>query len=240
MAWHWILIAVGLAVVLLILSILFYRQFFKRFYDVLFSAIALILLSPVIFVLTLIGAIAMHGNPFFVQKRPGKIDKKTGKEKIFNLIKFRTMTNQKDSQGNLLPDEVRLNKYGEFLRSTSLDELPELLMIFIGHMSIVGPRPLLVEYLERYSEEQRNRHNVRPGLTGYAQVNGRNAVTWEERFSMDVWYSENVSFFGDIGIVLKTVKTVLLREGINSETSVTMEEFLGTVVSEEASGEAHV
>ena len=169
----------------------------------------------------------MKGNPFFVQPRPGKKGK-DGKEKIFKLIKFRTMSNAKGKDGNLLPDEVRLNKYGRFLRSTSLDELPELLNILMGDMSIVGPRPLLVRYIPRYTEEQRRRHNVRPGLTGYAQINGRNAISWEERFAYDVEYVDHISFIGDVKIILGTVKAVFKRSGITSETSATMEEFMGS------------
>ena len=164
----------------------------------------------------------MSGNPFFVQERPGK------NEKIFKLIKFRSMSNKKDKEGKLLPDEVRLNKYGRLLRKTSLDELPELINILKGDMAIVGPRPLLVRYLARYNEEQRHRHDVRPGLTGYAQVHGRNALTWEDRFALDVWYTKNVTFITDVKIFIATVKTVLTHEGISSETSATMEEFMGT------------
>ena len=163
----------------------------------------------------------MGGNPFFVQERPG------WHEKIFTLIKFRTMDNRKDSVGDLLPDAVRLNPYGRFLRSTSLDELPELFNILKGDMSIIGPRPLLVRYLPRYSEEQRHRHDVRPGLTGYAQAHGRNAVSWEEKFEMDVWYTEHVTFKTDVGIFFATIKSVFKREGISSGTSDTMEEFMG-------------
>ena len=204
-----------------------YAKFFKRFLDFMLSLIALIMLSAFLLFLTLIGAIAMKGNPFFVQARPGKKGK-DGKEKIFNLIKFRTMSNAKDKEGNLLPDEIRLNKYGKFLRSTSLDELPELINILKGDMSIVGPRPLLVRYIPRYTEEQRRRHDVRPGLTGYAQIHGRNAISWEERFAYDVEYVNNISFIGDIKIILGTVKAVLKRSGITSETSATMEEFMGS------------
>lgn len=163
----------------------------------------------------------MGGNPFFTQERPGK------KEKIFKLIKFRSMNNKKDENGELLPDEQRLGKYGKCIRATSLDELPELFNIFIGNMSIVGPRPLLVRYLPRYSEEQRHRHDVRPGLTGYAQCHGRNAVSWKEKFEMDVWYTKHISLFCDIGILFKTVLSVFKREGISSDTSATMEEFMG-------------
>lgn len=229
MEWYWIIaIVVGSVAVILVLSNIFYKQFFKRFYDIILSGMALILLSPLLLVLTIVGAVAMHGNPFFVQPRPGKIDPQTGKEKIFKLVKFRTMSNLKDKDGNLLPDADRLNNYGKFLRKTSLDELGELLNIFCGDMAIVGPRPLLVKYLPLYSEEQRHRHDVRPGLTGYAQAHGRNAVTWEDKFAMDVWYAKNISLTGDIGIIFATVKTVLKKDGISSETSVTMEEFTGT------------
>ena len=204
-----------------------YAKFFKRLIDFMLSLMALIALSAFLLFLTLIGAIAMKGNPFFVQPRPGKKNK-DGKEKIFNLIKFRTMSNAKDKEGNLLPDDVRLNQYGKFLRSTSLDELPELINILKGDMSIVGPRPLLVRYIPRYTEEQRRRHDVRPGLTGYAQINGRNAISWEDRFAYDVEYVDNISFIGDIKIILGTVKAVFKRSGITSETSATMEEFMGS------------
>ena len=200
----------------------FYRNCFKRVMDFLLSLLALCVLSPVLLILTILGAIKMKGNPFFTQQRPGR------NEKIFRLIKFRTMTCEKDADGNLLPDEVRLTKYGKFLRSTSLDELPELINILKGDMSIVGPRPLLVKYLPLYNAEQRHRHDVRPGLTGWAQVNGRNAISWEEKFRLDVWYVENMSAWVDIKTIFLTVKNVLCREGISSETSATMEEFRGT------------
>ena len=216
-----IIVIVALAIWIL-LSALLYRTFFKRFYDIVLSGLALIVLSPILLILTIVGAIKMKGNPFFTQLRPGK------NEKIFKLIKFRTMTCEKDENGNLLPDEKRLTKYGKILRSTSLDELPELFNIFIGDMSIVGPRPLLVQYLPLYNEEQKHRHDVRPGLTGYAQVNGRNAISWEERFKLDVSYTKKISLWMDIGIIFKTVLAVFKREGINSETSATMEEFKGT------------
>lgn len=205
-----------------------YANCLKRLFDFLLSLIALAILSPVLLILILIGAIAMKGNPFFTQLRPGRISKKTGKEKIFRLIKFRTMSNAKDKNGNLLPDEVRLNRYGKFLRSTSLDELPELLNILKGDMAIVGPRPLLVKYLPLYSEEQRHRHDVRPGLTGYAQVHGRNAISWEERFEMDVRYVRKITFLGDVKIIFGTVAAVFKRNGISSNTSATMEEFMGS------------
>ena len=214
-----------------------YAKCFKRGIDFTLSLIALVVLFPILLVLAVIGAVAMKGNPFFTQMRPGKISKKTGKEKIFKLIKFRTMSNAKDKDGNLLPDDVRLNTYGRFLRSTSLDELPELLNILVGDMAIVGPRPLLVKYLDRYSDEQRHRHDVRPGLTGYAQAHGRNAISWEERFKMDVWYTQNVTFKVDMGILFATVKAVLKHDGISEEGSATMTEFMGNadVASAEAS-----
>lgn len=199
-----------------------YVNFFKRFLDFFLSLCALIVLSPVMFILIILGMVFMRGNPFFFQERPGK------DEKIFRLIKYRTMDNRKDKDGNLFPDDVRLNKYGRFLRGTSLDELPELINILKGDMSIIGPRPLLVRYLPRYNEEQRHRHDVRPGLTGYAQANGRNAVSWEDRFAMDVWYTKHITFMGDMRIIWDTVVAVTKREGISSETSATMEEFMGT------------
>lgn len=199
-----------------------YAKYIKRVLDFVLSLMALIVLSPLLVILIILGAVFMRGNPFFTQARPGK------NEKIFKLIKFRTMDNRKDKDGKLLPDDVRLNKYGRILRSTSLDELPELINILIGDMSIVGPRPLLVKYLPRYNEEQRHRHDVRPGLTGYAQAHGRNAITWEEKFKMDVWYTRNISFITDVKVIIDTVKVVLKRDGISSDTSATMEEFMGT------------
>ena len=225
--WGITLIVLAGVALLTLFSAVFYRQFFKRFYDILLSFVAIVILSPVMLILIIAGAIAMGGNPFFTQKRPGK-KRRNGEEKIFRLIKFRTMSNKRDENGNLLPDEKRLNKYGRILRSTSLDELPELFNILIGDMSVVGPRPLLVEYLPRYSEEQRRRHCVRPGLTGYAQANGRNALSWEKRFELDVYYVDHVSLFFDIKILFATVKVVFRREGISSGTSATMEIFYGT------------
>lgn len=201
-----------------------YSKYIKRILDFFLSLCALIVLLPLLLILIIFGVIFMRGNPFFTQQRPGK------DEKIFKLIKFRTMDNRKDKDGNLLPDDVRLNKYGRILRSTSLDELPELFNILVGSMSIIGPRPLLVRYLERYNEEQHHRHDVRPGLTGYAQAHGRNAVSWEDKFAMDVWYTKNITFLSDVKILWDTVMTVLKRDGISSETSVTMEEFMGTPV----------
>lgn len=205
-----------------------YAKCLKRLLDFLISFCAILVLSPLFCILILLGAVFMRGNPFFVQERPGK------NSKIFKLIKFRTMDNRRDKEGNLLPDEVRLNGYGKFLRKTSLDELPELFNIVKGDMAIVGPRPLLVKYLPRYNEEQMHRHDVRPGLTGYAQAHGRNTLSWEDRFAMDVWYTKHITFTGDIQILIDTVKTVLKREGINSETSATMEEFMGTPKGVEA------
>ena len=212
-----------------------YAKFLKRAFDFILSLFAFVVLSPVFLLLIILGAVFMKGNPFFCQQRPGKINPKTGEEKIFRLIKFRTMDNRKDAQGNLLPDEVRLNSYGKFLRSTSLDELPEIINILVGHMSIVGPRPLLVKYIPLYSPEQRRRHTVRPGLTGYAQVNGRNSITWEEKFKLDVEYVDNITLIGDIKILFGTVFSVLKREGISQENNATMEEFKGSVTEEENS-----
>ena len=197
-----------------------YAHFLKRLFAILLSLTAILVLSPIILILAIVGAIAMGGNPFFVQKRPGK-KKKNGEERIFKLIKFRTMSNKKDKEGNLLPDEVRLNKYGKFLRSTSLDELPELFNILIGTMAIVGPRPLLVEYLPYYTEEERRRHDIRPGLTGWAQVNGRNNLDWDSRLAKDVEYVDNISFAFDIKILFLTVKKVVSHADISENTNAT-------------------
>ena len=210
-----------------------YAKYFKRGIDFILSLFALIVFSPVFLILMILGTVFMGGNPFFTQERPGK------DEKIFKLIKFRTMSNKKDKDGNLLPDELRLNKYGKFLRASSLDELPELINILKGDMAIIGPRPLLVRYLDRYNEEQHHRHDVRPGLTGYAQAHGRNAVSWEDKFAMDVWYTTHITFAEDIKIIIDTIKTVLKHEGISSETSVTMEEFMGTPDGVKAKWEIH-
>lgn len=199
-----------------------YKKCFKRVIDFTLSLLGLIILLPILLVLIVLGTVFMRGNPFFSQERPGK------DEKIFKLIKFRTMDNRKDKEGNLLPDEIRLNKYGRFLRASSLDELPELINILKGDMSIIGPRPLLVAYLPRYNEFQHHRHDVRPGLTGYAQAHGRNAVSWEDKFAMDVWYTKHITFVEDVKIIFDTINTVLKREGISSESSATMEVFMGT------------
>ncbi len=206
-----------------------YEHFFKRLIDFMVSLLAIVILSPVLLLLTVIGAIAMQGNPFFVQPRPGRrkvIKQKDGtvtygEEKIFNLIKFRSMTNAKDKKtGELLPDEKRLTRYGKFLRASSVDELPELFNILKGDMAIVGPRPLLVEYLPYYTEEERHRHDVRPGLTGFAQINGRNYISWEDRFKLDIEYVNNVTFPADINILVKTVITVIKHENIETGSSI--------------------
>ena len=214
MEWYWILtIVLGSVLLLFVLSIVLYKQFFKRFWDIVLSLLALSIFSWLFIILTIAGAIAMKGNPFFVQQRPGKKDK-NGKEKIFKLIKFRTMSNDKDKDGNLLPDEKRLNGYGKFLRSTSLDEFPEALNIFVGHMSVIGPRPQLIKDLVFMNKEQRQRHNVRPGLSGLAQVNGRNNVAWEQKFEYDLQYINQISFAMDIGLILKTIGKVLKRSDV--------------------------
>ena len=208
-----------------------YAKYIKRPMDFVLSLCAIIVLSPILLVLTVIGAIVMKGNPFFVQERPGK------NEKIFKLIKFRTMTCEKDSDGVLLPDEERLTKYGNFIRHTSLDELPELFNILKGDMAVIGPRPLLVEYLPYYTETERHRHDVRPGLSGLAQINGRNAVTWEEKFSWDLKYVGDITFFGDIKIILLTVKKAFIKvEGV----ALTHEGNLAEIREEKLKQEARV
>lgn len=194
----------------------------KRFFDIVSSLLAIIILAVPMVILAVLIRVKLGGPVLFKQERPGKDGR------IFTLIKFRTMTNACDENGELLPDEVRLTKFGVFLRSTSLDELPELFNILKGDMSVVGPRPLLVQYLPRYNEHQSRRHLVRPGLTGWAQVNGRNAISWEQKFDYDVEYVENVNLFLDIKIIFMTVVNVIKKDGISSETSATMEEFMGT------------
>ena len=198
-----------------------YRNGIKRILDFILSLIAIIVLSPVMLVVAVLVRVKLGSPVLFKQQRPGK------DEKIFRMYKFRTMTDEKDAEGRLLPDEKRLTRFGKLLRSTSLDELPELFNILKGDMSIVGPRPLLVAYLPLYNERQKHRHDVRPGFTGLAQVNGRNSITWEEKFEWDVRYVEHVTFLEDCRIILKTVKVVLAREGISSDTSATMEAFTG-------------
>lgn len=205
----------------------FYERYIKRPQDFLCALLALFFLSPVLLVTALLVRIKLGSPVIFKQKRPGK------DEKIFTLYKFRTMTDKKDKDGNLLPDEVRLTSFGKKLRATSLDELPELFNILKGDMAVVGPRPLLVRYLSRYTKEQHHRHDVRPGLTGYAQAHGRNAISWEEKFKMDIWYTHHVTFKTDIEILFATIRTVFAKEGINSQSSATMEEFMGSTVYEE-------
>mgnify|MGYP003289214335 FL=1 len=200
----------------------FYEKFIKRPQDFLCALAGIVVLSPIM-LLTAVLVRKKLGSPvIFQQERPGL------NGKVFMLYKFRTMTDKKDAEGNLLPDEIRLTGFGKKLRSTSLDELPELFNILKGDMAVVGPRPLLVRYLPRYNAHQARRHEVRPGFTGYAQVNGRNSITWEDKFDKDVFYVDHVTFFGDWKIIFQTIKTVVKREGISSDTSATMEEFMGT------------
>ena len=198
-----------------------YKCFFKRFLDIVLSLMALVILSPLFLVLIIVGRILMKGNPFFTQERPGE------NEKIFKLIKFRSMTEEKDKDGNYLPDEVRLTSYGKFLRKTSIDELPEFINILKGDMSFVGPRPLLVKYLPLYNDEQRHRHDVRPGLTGLAQVHGRTNCSWKERFRLDVEYVNNITFLNDVKIILDTVKVVLSKKDVDNDEKGTMYVFTG-------------
>ena len=200
-----------------------YARCIKRILDILLSGCALIVLSLVLLIVAVLVRTKLGSPVIFSQERPGK------DEKIFKMYKFRSMTDARDENGELLPDEIRLTKFGRALRSTSLDELPELWNIFKGDMSIVGPRPLLVRYLPRYNEEQHHRHDVRPGLTGWAQVNGRNALSWEDKFRLDVWYCEHVSFSLDVKVIFLTVKCVLHHEGISGADSATMEEFRGSI-----------
>lgn len=203
-------------------------KYIKRILDIISSLLAIIILSPLLAVTAVLVKTKLGSPVLFRQERPGK------DEKIFTLMKFRTMTDERDENGELLPDEVRLTKFGKLLRSTSIDELPELFNILKGDMSVIGPRPLLVEYIPRYNEHQHRRHEVRPGLSGWAQVNGRNTVSWEDKFDMDVYYVDNYSFAMDVKILFMTVLNVLKREGISSETSATMEVFMGTPGREEA------
>lgn len=199
-----------------------YRKYFKRPMDIILSLIALIVLSPILLIVALLVRIKLGSPVIFKQQRPGL------NEKIFIMYKFRTMTDERDENGELLPDGIRLTKFGRFLRSTSLDELPELFNILKGDMSVIGPRPLLVEYLPLYDEYQKRRHEVRPGLSGLVQVSGRNAINWEDKFNLDVEYVDNISFFGDWKIIFLTLKKVFIREGISSNTAVTMEPFRGS------------
>lgn len=197
-------------------------KYIKRILDIISSLLAIIILSPLLAVTAVLVKTKLGSPVLFKQERPGK------DEKIFTLMKFRTMTDERDESGELLPDEVRLTKFGKFLRSTSIDELPELFNILKGDMSVIGPRPLLVKYLPRYNEHQHRRHEVRPGLSGWAQVNGRNSISWEEKFDLDVEYVDNYSLSKDINILFMTVMSVIKRDGINSDNDVTMEEFMGS------------
>lgn len=204
-----------------------YKRFFKRPMDFILSLCAIIVLAPVLLIIAIMVRFKLGSPVLFKQKRPGL------NEKIFTLYKFRTMTDKRDENGELLPDDIRLTRFGKFLRSTSLDELPELFNIIKGDMSVVGPRPLLIQYLPLYNNHQKRRHEVRPGLSGHAQVNGRNAISWEEKFALDVEYVDNVSFIGDWKIIFLTLKKAFMREDINSETAATMELFKGTNSAEE-------
>lgn len=209
-----------------------YEKCIKRPLDCFLATCALIVLSPVMLVTAILVRMKLGHPVLFSQDRPGRIDSVTGKEKIFKLYKFRTMSDERDENGELLPDEVRLTSFGKMLRSTSLDELPELFNIIKGDMAVVGPRPLLVQYLDRYTPRQARRHEVRPGFTGLAQVHGRNSISWDEKFNWDLQYVDHITFLGDWKIIFQTVRTVLKREGINSDTSVTMEEFKGNTNDE--------
>lgn len=202
----------------------FYEKFVKRPQDLFLSISALIVLSPILLIVAILVRTKLGSPIIFTQDRPGK------NEKIFKMYKFRTMTDERDENGDLLPDSVRLTKFGKILRATSLDELPELWNIVRGDMSVIGPRPLLVSYLDLYNEHQKRRHEVRPGLSGHAQVNGRNAISWEDKFNLDVEYVDNISFIEDWKIIFKTIKKVFVKEGISSDTSVTMEPFRGSKV----------
>lgn len=198
-----------------------YTTIFKNLIDFVIALLGLLVLSPLLLVVWLCLCIANQGKPFFFQTRPGK------NAKLFQIVKFKTMNDKKDAQGFLLPDHMRMTKVGSFVRKTSLDEIPQLMNVLKGEMSLIGPRPLLPEYLPLYNTEQKRRHEVKPGITGWAQVNGRNAISWSEKFKLDVWYVDNVSFLLDLKIMLLTLKKVLVKEGISSTTSVTMEKFTG-------------
>ena len=198
-----------------------YKHFLKKLLDFFIAFTALLVLSPLLIPITVLLALANKGKPFFFQKRPGK------NGRIFNIIKFKTMTDEKDENGDLLPDEKRLTAVGKFVRKTSIDEIPQLINVLKGNMSLIGPRPLLPQYLPLYSERQRKRHNVKPGITGWAQVNGRNAISWTKKFEYDVWYVENLSFVLDVKIIIKTIKKVVISEGINTANMATTEAFNG-------------
>jgi len=198
-----------------------YRNFLKPFLDFIISLTAFIILSPLFILIILMLFIVNRGSPFFIQMRPGK------NQKGFRLIKFKTMNDEKDVEGNILPDSERLTPVGKLIRKTSLDEIPQLLNVIKGDMSLIGPRPLLVEYLPLYDDFQKRRHDVKPGITGWAQINGRNAISWKQKFEYDVWYVDNLSFLLDVKIFFRTIKKVFISEGISSATSQTMEKFIG-------------
>ena len=204
-----------------------YRNFFKPLFDIIISLIAFLILAPVFLVVVVVLSISNQGKAFFFQLRPGKHGK------IFKVIKFKTMNDKMDNEGNLFPDAKRLTTVGKFIRKTSLDEIPQLLNVIKGDMSLIGPRPLLVEYLPLYNDCQKRRHEVKPGITGWAQVNGRNAISWEKKFEYDVWYVDHLSFILDIRILFQTIKKVFKSEGISSATAVTMEKFTGTEISKD-------
>ena len=201
-----------------------YRSFFKRVLDLLLAVVGFLFISPIFLIVTLLLFFANKGNPFFFQLRPGK------NERIFKIIKFKTMTDQKDSDGNLLPDDQRLTNIGNFVRKTSLDEIPQLLNVIKGDMSLIGPRPLLIQYLPLYSRIQKRRHEVRPGITGWAQINGRNTVAWNKKFEYDVWYVDHISLILDLKIIFMTIKKVFVSEGISADGQATMEAFKGNDV----------
>jgi len=198
-----------------------YKRFFKEIIDFFIAFTALVVLSPILLIVVILLALANKGNPFFFQNRPGK------DERIFKIVKFRTMTNERDENGVLLPDADRLTGIGKFVRKTSIDEIPQLINVLMGDMSLIGPRPLLPEYLPIFNERQKKRHSVRPGITGWAQVNGRNAISWNKKFEYDVWYVENLSFTLDMKILFKTIKKVIISEGINTQDMATTEPFNG-------------
>lgn len=199
-----------------------YKKIFKRSIDIIVSLLGLIILSPLLLIVTVVLVIANNGKPYFFQPRPGR------NEEVFKVIKFKSMNDKKDVNGNLLPDSQRMTKAGSFVRKTSLDEIPQLINVLKGDMSLIGPRPLLVQYLPLYNPDQKRRHDVRPGITGWAQVNGRNAISWEQKFEYDVWYVDNISFSLDMKILFMTIKKIFVREGISSDTSATMEVFKGS------------
>lgn len=199
-----------------------YRSFFKRFLDIFVATLIFILLSPIFLLVTILLSLVNKGKPFFFQRRPGR------NERIFNIIKFKTMTDERDKDGELLPDYLRITRIGNFVRKTSIDEIPQLLNVIKGDMSLIGPRPLLVIYLPLYNQIQKRRHEVRPGITGWAQVNGRNAISWEQKFEYDVWYADHLSFILDCRIILMTAMSVLKREGVNKGDKITMERFTGS------------